>query len=877
MFKKTISIMLCVIMCVCAIPFASVETDAAAYKAISFSTPVVIGDNGGYPRMEALPDGTLLLASSSSTSVLRLNRSTDGGKSWGADEVIVDYTGTDYKPANSYLYYDHDTDVLYFTYRCPITYSDGSYEASINYLTSTDGGKSWSDIKTICRSTAPNNTTYGGLWEPTIYRIGGKLRVYYSCDVVKYGHGVILNPGTANEKNDTTFPYSESIVTQNIVMHELDESTGAWGGGTAVFSGFSNSLTEDYGYPQGTVKMRAGMQSIALLSDGTYAMTVETTKLRDWGKYGGYNFPMVIDICFSRDGVNWTEPRTIAQGHADGYTSAAPWLAVLPDGRIAVSFQTDDDLDEPHPTDVGNYKQMHVVVSNEAVTYADADTISINDFDRFRPFDIYNSEVTFNYWNALFVDGYKLYAIGNHNTNDKTVTKALGMLLSTVDLTPSSGVTTGYSPIYTANDLLKVMHRMDGYAWTDKYMLMNDIDLSTATIGLSQRSIGYTAGDYTSFSGIFDGNGKTVRGLDIEGTDAYVGLFGHTTDATIRNLTVEGSITSSYAGESRYDNGCGVVGCATGGTWVQNVTNNASVSAKSTAGGIVGYAHKDSNTSRNIILQNCTNNGTVKSTATNSKGAAGGIAGCSNAEIADITLRNCTNNGAVAGYRYVGGIVGGTQRVGDASAGLFYTSAIKCVNTASVNSKNNDCGGIFGLAWYAKLESCLNYGNIASAITNKAANVGGIVGRAHVYVNVTTCYSNGTQSAYGYGVNGTGKLGTEVYFTNCCFGKGLDDAYATKVTGDAASLYASYAGFDFVNTFEIKDGVVYLIDTSVVRVGDVNANKTIDNTDMTLLIRHLSGHTEKKVNTAYCDLNGDGKINNRDAIALAQKLSGWQA
>ena len=77
--------------------------------------------------------------------------------------------------------------------------------------------------------------------------------------------------------------------------------------------------------------------------------------------------------------------------------------------------------------------------------------------------------------------------------------------------------------------------------------------------------------------------------------------------------------------------------------------------------------------------------------------------------------------------------------------------------------------------------------------------------------------------------------------------------------------------------YEIKDGVVYLIDTSIVRMGDVNANKTIDNTDITLLIRHLSGWKESKVKTAYCDLTGDGKINNRDAIALAQKLAGWQA
>lgn len=852
------------------LPALNVSADDT-YKTISFSTPTVVGDNGGYPRLEALPDGTLLLASSDSTSVLRLMRSTDGGKTWGASETIVDYTGTDYKPANGYLFYDKQTDILYFTFRCPIETSD-SYTANINYVTSTDGGKTWGDIKTICTATGPSQTTGGGMWEPTFYRIEGKLRVYYSSDVVKHGDGVLLNPGTSYEEYDESYPYSPSIVTQNIVMHEYNDATGEWSGGVAVFGGYQN-LT-DYGYPEGTVKMRAGMQSITRLTDGTYAMTIETTKFRDWADYGGTNFPMVIDVCFSKDGVTFTEPRTIAQGHADGYTSAAPWVATLPDGRIAVSFQTDDFHDEPMPTEVGNYKQMHVVISNEAVSYDDAATIGIDDFTRYYPFARYNSDVTFNYWNSMFVHGYTLYAVGNHNTNDKTVTAAKGMLISTVDLTPTTGVPTGYNPIYTANDLINLMHREAGYSWADKYILMNDIDLSTATLGLSQSPIGTAAGEYTSFSGIFDGNDKTIVGVDMEGSSQFYGLFGHTTDATIRNLTVKGSISSTYQGANRYDNGCGIVGCATGGTWLQNITNEATVTAQSTAGGIVGLAHKDANTSRNLIIQNCQNKGYINTLDAKSKGAAGGIAGCINSEIANVSVTGCVNRGDIFGYRYIGGIVGGTQHTSGAAE--FYTVASKCQNFGYIHSKGNDCGGIYGLASYAKAEYCTNYGKTESNTTTKTAYVGGIVGRAHVYVDINTCYSNATQSAYGHGILGSTSLSTNVSVTNCYFGEGLADSFATKVTGDAAALFASYSGFDFINTFEIKDGVVYLIDTSVIRMGDINANKKIDNTDLTLLIRTLAGWTEKKYNESYADLTGDGAINNRDAIALIRKLAGWQ-
>jgi hypothetical protein len=419
------------------------------------------------------------------------------------------------------------------------------------------------------------------------------------------------------------------------------------------------------------------------------------------------------------------------------------------------------------------------------------------------------------------------------------------------------------------------MNRENGYSWTDKYVLMNDIDMSEATNGLPQSPIGFKAGVYTSFSGIFNGNGKTVSGLDINGTEAFTGLFGHTTDATIRDLTVRGSISSTYTGGQRYDNGCGIIGCASAGTWVQNVTNYAEITAQSTAGGIVGFACKDSNTSRNLIIQNCQNYAKVTSNTSKSNGAAGGVVGASIAEVADISIRECVNRGEIYGYRYIGGIVGGTQHTAD--TGIFYTTATKCQNYGYIHSKGNDCGGIFGLAYYAKADSCVNYGNTESNTVTKTAYVGGIVGRAHVYVDITACYSNAAQSAYGHGILGSPSLGTNVTVSSCFFGDGLDDAFATKVTGGAASLYSSYAGFDFLNTFEIKDGVVYLIDRSVIRMGDVNANKTIDNTDMTLLVRVLSGWTEKKANLTYCDLTGDGKINNRDAIALAQKLAGWQA
>ena len=72
------------------------------------------------------------------------------------------------------------------------------------------------------------------------------------------------------------------------------------------------------------------------------------------------------------------------------------------------------------------------------------------------------------------------------------------------------------------------------------------------------------------FSGFFDGNNKTLSGININKAGGYVGLFGYTSGATIQHLTISGSVKGSkYVG--------GVVGYALN-TTIYNVINNVSVS-----------------------------------------------------------------------------------------------------------------------------------------------------------------------------------------------------------------------------------------------------------------------------------------------------------
>ena len=80
---------------------------------------------------------------------------------------------------------------------------------------------------------------------------------------------------------------------------------------------------------------------------------------------------------------------------------------------------------------------------------------------------------------------------------------------------------TGYTPISSADDLLALMNSTS--AVTGKYYLTKDIDLT----GKTQSPIGEPNGKSfgtASSPAVFDGNGYTVKGVNISG-GSYVGFF----------------------------------------------------------------------------------------------------------------------------------------------------------------------------------------------------------------------------------------------------------------------------------------------------------------------------------------------------------------
>ena len=178
-------------------------------------------------------------------------------------------------------------------------------------------------------------------------------------------------------------------------------------------------------------------------------------------------------------------------------------------------------------------------------------------------------------------------------------------------------------------------------------VLTADIDLKNeewTPIGIGNGTRNGVPIDFP-YSGTFDGNGHTISGLNVNYRNKNGGLFCYVMNATIKNLTVAGSVTHSSGDGVAYG---GIVGCADSST-IENCTNRCTVTGNWYAGGIVGWS-----TDSDII--GCANFGNISSPSF-SGGICGKIGGENDAAGIDATIRDCYNVGMVSG-NYAGGITG---------------------------------------------------------------------------------------------------------------------------------------------------------------------------------------------------------------------------
>lgn len=150
----------------------------------------------------------------------------------------------------------------------------------------------------------------------------------------------------------------------------------------------------------------------------------------------------------------------------------------------------------------------------------------------------------------------------------------------------------------------------------------------------------------SSFKGTFDGNGHKISNLYVDRADK-AGLFASIFGASIKNLTVEGTVVGSKSNGTDIGVG-GIVGFSTSQILIENCVSNVNVSSScENTGGICGNVND-----ADSVIRNCVNIGEIKSDSDKT----GGISG--NPEI----VYNCANFGAVSGESNVAGIAGNTEK-----------------------------------------------------------------------------------------------------------------------------------------------------------------------------------------------------------------------
>ena len=249
------------------------------------------------------------------------------------------------------------------------------------------------------------------------------------------------------------------------------------------------------------------------------------------------------------------------------------------------------------------------------------------------------------------------------------------------------------------------------------YRLGSDIDLDVAPYNAGWTPIG-TSG--TPFTGSLDGDGYTIYRLNIPAsTSDHRGLFGYVAGGSIIDLVIKESSISGrdYVG--------GIVGYITGGSITDSGIEESSVSGRNYVGGIAGYM-------RSSEISYSYNAATVYGSGFR----IGGIAG----QVYDQSVVSfCYNIGAVSGdtvstgSNSIGGIAGIVNGITVSSRSVV----VNCYNLGHVTGTR--VGGVVGQLNFAVLANCYNAGTV------NGSNVGGVVGYM-ITSNIYNVYNTGDVS-----------------------------------------------------------------------------------------------------------------------------------
>lgn len=294
-----------------------------------------------------------------------------------------------------------------------------------------------------------------------------------------------------------------------------------------------------------------------------------------------------------------------------------------------------------------------------------------------------------------------------------------GIITENTRITKEQAIDMGYT-IITSGEQFVTAIKSDP---SGKYILMNDIDMSTYALDWSSLMQG------VDFEGTLNGNGYTVanffsnRPSDI---DVGGGLFRSVENATITDITFTNAHINSVEG--------GLFGTTIYGSTISNVSIvNSTISASKYDGGALS-SHIDYSELSNIRIDNVT--------VSAYNGHAGGLAGTINNSS---KVNNAYVNADITASGEIGGIAGNSY---DSEFSNIYSSGT--INSHSPSTAGATCGcagGLFGSVGDTIITNAYSDSDISSnaTTTTQGASVGGLIGDI-MTVTIENAYFGGTIS-----------------------------------------------------------------------------------------------------------------------------------
>ena len=268
------------------------------------------------------------------------------------------------------------------------------------------------------------------------------------------------------------------------------------------------------------------------------------------------------------------------------------------------------------------------------------------------------------------------------------------------------------------------------------FRLENDIDMANYRFSPIGQDFSHR------FAGTFDGNGKTITGLNVStGSTGYAALFGRVdTVCVIKNLTLANPTvtTDGYyaAAVVAYSQGT-VENCHVTGGDITSTSYRG-------VGGIASYV---------MTITGCS---VTSSTITGLAGYAGGVAAQVNTAASDC-------------------------------------HAIACSIVASGTSSTQPSGGVFAYLYMADADGC-HFSGTVDGTSYSGLSLGGIAGTNYRSV-VSRCYSVGTILGYGSSTYVGGIIGSLQGTVENCYSVGIldcaDSPYVGGICGYSATYYSA--------------------------------------------------------------------------------------